>query len=210
MASNIFSRLAPQGQHPQRSFYEELRGRRRGDALDVEDHAAIALDEENLNHPFHDDDLDPDTLAVESSRVTIEHEDGDNDVPASLLVEPHEHETLLRRGEPRAKARSSRSGAVPGNATRRTRAQWETTQNQQRLHHDDGVGGPLDRARPATVMAQVASGSAKQKAMWRWVNVSNLDNFITDVYDYYQGDGLWCILLERLLHLVYVHDCSCF
>lgn len=38
--------------------------------------------------------------------------------------------------------------------------------------------------------------------MFRWANVSNLDVFIRDVYDYYLGAGIWCILLERLLHLL--------
>jgi autophagy-related protein 9 len=40
--------------------------------------------------------------------------------------------------------------------------------------------------------------------MWRWVNVTNLDNFIRDVYDYYRDSGLRCILLARFLHLMYV------
>jgi autophagy-related protein 9 len=46
------------------------------------------------------------------------------------------------------------------------------------------------------------SGNAKKKAEWRWANVSNLDIFIKDVYDYYVGNGMWCILVERALHLV--------
>ncbi|OAA54510.1 autophagy protein [Niveomyces insectorum RCEF 264] len=46
--------------------------------------------------------------------------------------------------------------------------------------------------------------TAHDRAMWRWVNVSNLDNFIRDVYDYYRDCGLRCILLERFLHLVNV------
>lgn len=43
---------------------------------------------------------------------------------------------------------------------------------------------------------------ADKKAEWRWANVSNLDNFIRDVYDYYHGYGIWAILLERFLHLL--------
>lgn len=38
--------------------------------------------------------------------------------------------------------------------------------------------------------------------MYRWANVQNLDIFIGEVYNYYLGAGLWCILLDRVLHLL--------
>lgn len=221
MASNIFSKLVPSGQ--QRSFYEDLRGRDN----DIEDCAGLALDEENLNHDFQDDDLDPETLAIENSRATVtsdvrtergrggtfqghretgarwlaQDDDIDNDVPPSLLVETHETDTPRpRQQQKKPKISTSRGAPVPGPSTRRARAQWETTQNQQRLHQEDGTA--RNRRGPNPIMAGIVTGTAKQKAMWRWVNVTNLDNFVKDVYDYYQGNGLWCILLERALHLV--------
>jgi autophagy-related protein 9 len=46
------------------------------------------------------------------------------------------------------------------------------------------------------------AGSPKEKATWRWINVTNIDNFINDVYDYYTGAGIWCILLARVLDLL--------
>ncbi|KAG2212756.1 hypothetical protein INT46_010716 [Mucor plumbeus] len=39
------------------------------------------------------------------------------------------------------------------------------------------------------------------RTMWRWANVENMDHFFTRVYEYYQGKGLYCILLARLLNL---------
>lgn len=40
-----------------------------------------------------------------------------------------------------------------------------------------------------------------QRALWKWANVENLDNFLLEVYNYYLGNGFYCILLSRLLNL---------
>jgi autophagy-related protein 9 len=185
------------------------------------------LDEENLNHDFHDYDLEnAEGLGVEDSRITVggvssptprsrgqpdgrlrkdgrrsawtsQEDEGNNDVPASLLVECDDD---LDGGQSKKK-RGKQPAAPPGPSN--ARAQWETTQTQQRLH-DDGVFGPSrrDNRLPNSVFAGMVSGNAKKKAEWRWANVSNLDNFIKEVYDYYVGNGMWCILVERGLHLV--------
>jgi autophagy-related protein 9 len=127
-------------------------------------------------------------------------DDGDNDVPASLLVENREGDAGGTPGRsPRNKR--SRAAAIPGPS--KAHAQWETAQAHQRLHSDDAFE-PSRRGTglPHSLLTGVVSGSAKKKAEWRWANVSNLDNFIKDVYDYYAGHGIWCILVERVLHLV--------
>ncbi|WVF69103.1 hypothetical protein IAT40_003877 [Kwoniella sp. CBS 6097] len=41
-----------------------------------------------------------------------------------------------------------------------------------------------------------------EKALWKWVNVEDLDGFLQDVYDYYKGKGIWCIALARILNLL--------
>lgn len=41
----------------------------------------------------------------------------------------------------------------------------------------------------------------KDKALWRWANVDNLDKFLADVYEYYTNKGMWSITLSRLLGL---------
>lgn len=43
-----------------------------------------------------------------------------------------------------------------------------------------------------------------QRALWKWANVENLDNFLLEVYNYYLGNGFYCILLSRLLNLATV------
>ncbi|KAI8048954.1 autophagy protein Apg9-domain-containing protein [Gilbertella persicaria] len=40
------------------------------------------------------------------------------------------------------------------------------------------------------------------RTMWRWANVENMDDFFQRVYDYYQGKGIYCILLARLLNVL--------
>ncbi|OLN87676.1 Autophagy-related protein 9 [Colletotrichum chlorophyti] len=226
MASNIFSRLAPPSRGS-RSFYEELRGERGGD-IDVENQATLDMDvdEENLKEQFQDYDLDHvQGLTVEDSRATLDSpsgiapagraaqragrdhasrwitqdDDGDNDVPASLLFEPHEAEADIK-GTTRKLPATERQTAIPGPSNRRNHAQWETTQVQQRLHPTDSIK-PI-RPQPKRLARGLSSGNEKEKALWRWVNVSNLDYFVQDVYYYYRGSGFWCIVCARVLHLL--------
>lgn len=224
MTSNVFSRLMPTGQG--RSFYEELRGQQ--DTLDVEDRAGL-LDEENLNHHFHDEDLEnAEGLGVNDSRINMDarsrgksgrghpagrvarkastawnipDDDGDNDVPASLLVERHDGATPGDSRQPGRQQTGHHMGPIPGSS--KSRPQWEAAQIQQQLHSDDLFNNSRQGAKtPNAFLAGVISGNAKKKAEWRWANVSNLDNFIKNVYDYYQGCGAWCIFIERTLHLM--------
>lgn len=48
----------------------------------------------------------------------------------------------------------------------------------------------------------IHSMSAKERALWRWVNVEDLDKFLSEVYRYYLGKGVWTIGLERILNLL--------
>lgn len=168
MTSNIFSKLVPTTQG--RSFYEELRRREE----DTEDRAGL-LDEENLNHNFHDYDLDnAEGLGMEDSRTTSggvtsptsrgrgrrgghsqkygrstwmpqPEEEEDNDVPASLLVEHHEGEIQRTPGQSRRKTGARHAAAIPGPSQART--QWEAAEAHQRLHNDDIFGPPPARQR---------------------------------------------------------------
>ncbi|KAG9285925.1 hypothetical protein G9A89_013350 [Geosiphon pyriformis] len=42
----------------------------------------------------------------------------------------------------------------------------------------------------------------KELTMWKWANVENLDSFLGQVYAYYIGKGMNCILLNRVLSLL--------
>ncbi|KAJ8106275.1 hypothetical protein ONZ43_g7121 [Nemania bipapillata] len=227
MPRDLFSRIVPN--KDQRSFYRQLH-----DDPDIENRAASDLDEENLAHDFHNDDLDhAEHLNLDDSRIStrspvnsargtragspsrrdeqhpesrwlLNEDDGDNDVPASLLVEGPSGASSSRH----APASSPRQARRPGSGSqanrRRIQAQWETAQAHQRLHQDDEYG-PIPRQIYAGLPTRRPglAASPKDKAMFRWANVSNLDVFIRDVYDYYLGAGLWCIVLDRILHLLF-------
>ena len=222
MASNILSRfLPPTTGEP--SIYETLRQQdEESDQSDNGERADLALDEENLGTQFHDHDLD-DALAnaVESqvaaptTRDTSRHSQGrsniathghprtnlddlDDEVPQSLLIEDEHH------AAPVAASRQNQAlpPPVPGPTSRGTQAKWHITQEQQRLHNDIppriAQGKFRDRHGHLTSMID-----PKERALWMWANVENLDNFLQDVYDYFVGNGIWCIFLSRLLNLLY-------
>ena len=226
----MFSRFGQQSRGT-RSFYEELRGGE-GD-FDVEDEAGLNLDEDNLRHQFND--AEAEVMLGADSRITVDSagqggkskastsqrsrrapfskwpahdEDADNDVPASLLIEPNEvgalHDTPDRVA-PSAATLSTRPPQTQHPSSHqpsgRSREQWEAATAQQQLHEDDIVG-PQRRSHPRDVMTGTVRGGRREKALWRWVNTSNLDSFMRDVYDYYEGGGLWCILSSNALWLL--------
>ncbi|GAA5868016.1 hypothetical protein JCM8547_000782 [Rhodosporidiobolus lusitaniae] len=65
--------------------------------------------------------------------------------------------------------------------------------------------GPRRRGGPTGGILGAAAGmSARERALWRWVNVEDLDGFLQQVYLYYVGKGIWAIGLERVLNLLTV------
>ncbi|KAI1826310.1 autophagy protein Apg9 [Xylaria intraflava] len=226
MPHDLFSRLVPNKDRP--SHYHQLR-----DDRHLDSRAASDLDEENLTHKFHDDDLDQaERLGLDDSQIStgspvepardtrsgahlgaghpeshwLLNDDGDNDVPASLLVEGPSGDNPKGKAPASSPSQARRPGSAGhSNNRRRISTQWETAQAHQRLHQDDDYGPipPQGRANPYTKRPGLAA-SPEDKAMFRWANVSNLDVFIRDVYDYYLGAGLWCIVLDRALHLLKV------
>ncbi|ODV97630.1 hypothetical protein PACTADRAFT_24517, partial [Pachysolen tannophilus NRRL Y-2460] len=38
-----------------------------------------------------------------------------------------------------------------------------------------------------------------ERSLWVWANVSNLDKFLTDVYAYFIGNGLQCIIISKVI-----------
>ncbi|KAL7422199.1 autophagy protein atg9 [Cryptotrichosporon argae] len=42
----------------------------------------------------------------------------------------------------------------------------------------------------------------RERALWKWVNVDDLDGFLQEVYAYYKGKGIYCIVLVRVLNLL--------
>lgn len=49
---------------------------------------------------------------------------------------------------------------------------------------------------------KIHTRNAKEKALWKWANIDNLDIFFQDVYNYYLGNGFLCIMLQKALNLL--------
>ncbi|KAI9842223.1 MAG: autophagy protein atg9 [Thelocarpon superellum] len=138
------------------------------------------------------------------SRRAPEPEEGDDEVPLSLLTEGVDDTAapgLGAAGGAGLPPPPHPPSPIPGPATAEARARWESTQARQRIHP-----GPREattaRLIPPTNKFQLSLVDPKERAMWRWANVENLDNFLKDVYDYYLGNGIWCIMLSRVLNLL--------
>ena len=232
MASNLLSRLLPPTTGSPSIYQILRENDESPDSSDIEERAGVALlDEENLAHHNFEFDpaladamesqLDMESLHTGSTTHTIERntskriprwlqrprkpveiEEADDEVPLSLLIEgrtagtsPYPQPTVPPQSLPSP-------GPVPiaGNATGATRAKWQIAQEQQQLHPDRTIL-PVhgsSRGRRAGFMAV----DPKEKALWRWANVENLDNFLKEVYDYFLGNGIWSILLSRALSLL--------
>jgi autophagy-related protein 9 len=140
---------------------------------------------------------------------TVAPED-DDDVPASLLVERDGDEDIIHAARPASpppplppaplqpRTRPDANAAAAGPSTRRIQEQWNTARLHQPIH-EPHIPAPTWRAKQRS---RVASADPRQKALWRWANVENLDNFLKDVYLYFLGNGIWCIVLGRVLNLL--------
>lgn len=126
----------------------------------------------------------------------------DDAVPDSLLLEQKDTASPDSYKKPMGKPVPQRlPSPVPGPSTsqKRRRVQWDTPQIQQRL---------TTRTRPTTVtedprqLTALASANPVNRALWRWANVENLDNYLKDVYDYYVEKGFWAIMLSRAINSV--------
>ena len=142
---------------------------------------------------------------MRASSPEHEPDEADGDVPLSLLVEGHgdDDDQKPQLPPPPPHNHFDTRESAPGPSSDGSRVAWESAQTQQPLHSSTPRPAPAkgwsNRQHP-----NLATVDPKEKAMWRWANVENLDNFIRDVYTYFLGNGIWSILLTRALNLLYV------
>ncbi|EME42054.1 hypothetical protein DOTSEDRAFT_72973 [Dothistroma septosporum NZE10] len=204
-ASRFISRMLPGAEGDvSASMYERVRMRQ-----DVESQRYPPAD------TFHDDDDDPNAFLYDAdqtptdpgqspemmaspvaSRPKKHTIDEDEDVPESLLLDPG------KRG-------ISRASKVPQPDLRRNNneaAQWQATQEQQRLHMSEAPRSTRPSSRPSKRTAahtnRAGRTDPRNEAMWLYTNASNLDSFLGEIYQYYVGHGVWSILLSRVISLM--------
>ena len=121
---------------------------------------------------------------------------------------PHEEEEevpdWLLMDTKRDQTRQSRLDMLPAPpSVSHTEAQWKTAQKQQRLHHEDR-GPPYPPAQGPSALSRRVNirVDAKEQALWRWLNTTNVDGFLLEVYQYYSDHGIWSILLSRAIYVL--------
>ncbi|KAG8529309.1 uncharacterized protein KY384_005945 [Bacidia gigantensis] len=224
MTSNLFSRLLPPS-NGEPSIYETLRQHEdASEPSDGEERTNTAVDDDNLDQSFHDDELDVNSSGdrevddgtsphSREGRKSLhrqapkpgrghtlkgkESEDMDGEVPQSLLIEDKQ----LPIVDPNEHMDMTLPPPIPGPSTHTARANWQITQREHQLYGDrppfqtvPGLGNR--RGRPLSIL------EPKLQATWMWANVDNLDRFLNQVYDYYVGHGIRSILLSRFVKLM--------
>lgn len=131
------------------------------------------------------------------SRRVPEQDEGDDEVPLSLLTEGVVTVPEATGTDELAQV----SSHVPRPSSPQETTQWRPSNPPRKVQRDDRGAVParrkLHRGKPGLAMID-----PKERALWRWANVENLDNFLKDVYDYFLGNGIWCIMLSRVLNLL--------
>jgi autophagy-related protein 9 len=215
MPSNILSRILPPTDSP--SIYETLREYdRASDSDDIEERAglgtpppqrpllpsasaAISPSAQPLRKPSHSQTARRLGRRGRVNPHTPEPDEADDDVPASLLIEtdddgnPLPHPLPPRPGASNDPSSPNQLPTLPEEGG--LQAKWNTTQQQQQLHDS-----PTQHQRRPNLAS--FNLNPREKALWRWTNVENLDNFLKDVYDYYVGKGIYSITLNRILNLL--------
>jgi hypothetical protein len=64
-----------------------------------------------------------------------------------------------------------------------------------------GILSPSNNRRRGPIHLQTHL-SNKEKALWNWVNVEDLDSFLQEVYTFYVKKGIWSIALAGFLDLL--------
>lgn len=222
MAPKIFSQLTS-STHGGRSFYEQLRAfddddieaGHRGDnssrvfgAIPAPTIAAASRrnNADSMLSPgssSHHQDARGGPSGNRGPPIRWPHHDdeGDDDVPASLLVESNKAASNANPATDHAEAQHYRSGD-PSSSHGHGRGQWRPHNTEEARMERPNPHPPPTSAPFTSLLNTGRSFDRKNAALWRWVNITNLDSFMRDVYDYYEGGGMWCIMCSNALWLL--------
>lgn len=118
----------------------------------------------------------------------------DDDVPMSLMVGQNTAERdYIPTRERTSFERASSNG------------QGQSRPPQIAYRKDDDSRNPNEALRAEeerTRRAKLGILNPRERALWKWANVENLDKFLQDVYSYYLGSGYYCILITKSLDLL--------
>ncbi|KIW11330.1 hypothetical protein PV08_10630 [Exophiala spinifera] len=234
MASNFISRFAGSNHASASIYETLREHDEDADASDVEERAGLVAGPHNVRDGFHDIGTSNAAIGQSrvgprlneglsnsrghsrgsskgKSRATIKSryprphklldvEEVDDDVPASLLIDhnagTHDSDSISLPPPP-----SQFSDGLP--------LPEDINLDRSSQHpHSRTHGGNNQRYGNAPIHpiwgGGLANADPREKAMFRWVNVTDLDNFLLDVYNYYLCHGFWSMLLMRFFNLITV------
>ncbi|EPS45213.1 hypothetical protein H072_799 [Dactylellina haptotyla CBS 200.50] len=136
--------------------------------------------------------------------------DFDGDVPESLIIESNHNERTgggassdlssppppeFSRFHDQPTTFDQQLGNLPPPPSRILEERWAAVQNNI---------SPSVALRAPEVASKLPQGfiDPKQRAMYKWANVEDVDGFLHRVYEYYLGKGIYCICLERFIGLL--------
>lgn len=171
--------------HPSTSVHTSSARPRPDNIREESSHQDIAASSASVGQ---DTTIRSNTLRTPSQAGAVEGQDDDDEQdPEDLLSD---EEIGLLAGE----IRPSSSSLLPKSMSRSSRRTRTGTRTRTRT-----------ASSPSRSRASALGGlSAKQKALWMWANVDNMDAFLQEVYAYYVGRGAICIALSRSLNLLTV------
>lgn len=130
----------------------------------------------------------PDQLS-DTHQMWQHNKDSDEDEEAAnLLLEPGSKPSKPDRGE-----RLRRGSATVGNGISRgiDHLTHLRTRTSSRIRKGERHNAPK--------MLDVLD--AKERAYWKWSNVENMDIFLQEIYAYFLGNGMYCIILSRIVNM---------
>jgi len=165
----------------------------------------------------HEDDIDriedPNHLDFINEAGT----ENDDDVPMSIMVQPespsNEHHNKAAKGLNKLnnlKGQINKNIKIPS-----LRNLPSSTPFTLPLHNDTPEKNDVNTSYkkvnrdPSSSLAEdervrrakLGILNPRERALWKWANIENLDKFLQDVYLYYLGSGYYAILLSRALDL---------
>jgi Autophagy protein ATG9 len=164
------------------------------------------------NRPFYDSLRSPTRVRNASPSImrtatqvaaSDDGSDDDGKHPAvSVMFAPqtkadsHSDEDDTDGGEPRSLLLDTQNSNAVEHGPR---IPWSRRAQKRALHPKATVGS----SSPQTFSTSPAFNllNPRERALWKWANVEDLDLFLQQVYSYFLGNGIYCILLNRALNM---------
>lgn len=154
-------------------------------------HLGITSENESSSSGNYSDD---EGLLERGKPHHLSDDDNESIIPESLMLEgPSSRRPQL----PNVFSRSAKqlADSIPKGIT----FQLPNRDSNAAMSHERVKSPPKDMRHEKLLRTRLGIISPMERSLWIWANVSNLDLFLTEVYDYYMGNGFYCICLKNML-----------